>query len=236
MQDAEAVDRIFAQDPNARVLWAHSGFDNPEDIAVLLRKHKNLWADRAFRSEHATAGKVDPHWRKLFLDFPDRFMIGTDTYAPERWYYVIDQAARCRQWLSDLPDEVAKNIAYRNAGTLARWALGSNHCGTGTTVTKGGYRLSYRFEPAVIQVGQPFAVRIAVCGADQQPVAGSLRVDARMPAHKHGMNYNPVVSATAPGVFRADGLMLHMRGAWRFDFELTTAMGVVRLRADHHLE
>ncbi|MFP6771549.1 MAG: amidohydrolase family protein [Alphaproteobacteria bacterium] len=121
--DAEAVDRIFAQDPEARVLWAHSGFDKPEDVAAMLAKHKNLWSDLAFRSEHASGGKVDPHWRKVFLAFPDRFMLGTDTFAPERWYYVIDQANWSRQWLADLPLEVAENIAYRNAETLARWAL-----------------------------------------------------------------------------------------------------------------
>ena len=27
--DAEAIDRIFRQDPEARILWAHAGFENP---------------------------------------------------------------------------------------------------------------------------------------------------------------------------------------------------------------
>jgi len=123
--DAEALDRNFAQDPEARVLWAHSGFDNPEGVAAMLSKHKNLWSDLAFRSEHATGGKVDPHWRKLFLAFPDRFMLGTDASTPERWCHVIDQANWSRQWLADLPLDVAENIAYCIAETLARWALGS---------------------------------------------------------------------------------------------------------------
>ncbi|MFP6706925.1 MAG: amidohydrolase [Alphaproteobacteria bacterium] len=109
--DAEVLDRIFAQDP--------------EGVAAMLSKHKNLWSDLAFRSEHATDGKVDPHWRKLFLAFPDRFMLGTDTFTPERWCQVIDQSNGSRQWLADLPLDVAENIAYRNAQTLARWALGS---------------------------------------------------------------------------------------------------------------
>src|SRR5688572_193814 len=29
--DADAVERIFKQDPDARVLWAHSGFDQPDN-------------------------------------------------------------------------------------------------------------------------------------------------------------------------------------------------------------
>jgi predicted TIM-barrel fold metal-dependent hydrolase len=122
--DVEAVERIFAQDPDARVLWAHSGFDQPEDVRALLRRHKNLWADLAFRSEQAAGGVVDPDWRAAFEEFPDRFMLGTDTFAPERWYYVKSHAEWSRAWLADLPDELARNIAYRNAETLAAWALG----------------------------------------------------------------------------------------------------------------
>ncbi len=90
--DAGVIDGIFKQNPDARVIWAHSGFTDPAEIRTMLKKYKNLWSDLAFRDEHATNGKVDPSWRKLFQDFPDRFMIGTDTFAPERWYYVIEHA------------------------------------------------------------------------------------------------------------------------------------------------
>jgi hypothetical protein len=82
--DAEAVRRIFAQDPGARILWAHAGFDGPENIRALLESYRTLWCDLAFRSEPAAGGQLDPVWRGLFLDFPDRFLIGTDTYTPER--------------------------------------------------------------------------------------------------------------------------------------------------------
>ena len=82
--DADAVGRIFRSDPGAHVLWAHSGFDRPEAVAALLARHPNLWADLAFRSDHAQGG-VEPSWRALFAEFPDRFMVGTDTYTPERW-------------------------------------------------------------------------------------------------------------------------------------------------------
>src|SRR3546814_15861381 len=42
--DAEAIDRIFGQDPEALVLWAHSGFARPDDVRALLAKHNNLRA------------------------------------------------------------------------------------------------------------------------------------------------------------------------------------------------
>lgn len=121
--DMDAVDRIFVQNPEARVLWAHSGFDSPENVAMMLRKYKNLWADLAFRTEQASNGKVNPQWRKVFLEFPNRFMIGTDTYTPDRWDYVVEQANWSRKWIADLPRDVAENIAYRNAEALAQWAL-----------------------------------------------------------------------------------------------------------------
>ena len=90
--DADAVERLFQQDPQARILWAHSGFDRPEKVAEMLRKHKNLWCDLAFRSEHGGGGKVPAEWRALFTEFPDRFMVGTDTFTPERWHYVVEHA------------------------------------------------------------------------------------------------------------------------------------------------
>ncbi len=116
--DADAIERQFRQDPNARILWAHAGFDSPERVREMLRKHPNLWADLAFRSDHATAGKVAPGWRAAFMEFPDRFMVGTDTFTPERWFYVVEHANWSRAWLADLPREVAENIAWRNGERL----------------------------------------------------------------------------------------------------------------------
>lgn len=116
--DAEAVERQFRQDPTARILWAHSGFDAPEKVREMLRRHRRLWCDLAFRSDHASGGKVDDAWRAAFLEFPDRFMVGTDTFTPERWYYVVEHARWSRQWLADLPREAAERIAWKNGEDL----------------------------------------------------------------------------------------------------------------------
>lgn len=113
--DADAVDRIFKTWPEAKVLWAHSGFAGPEDVMPMFEKYDNLWADLAFRSDHARGGEVDTDWREAFEEFPERFMVGTDTYTPERWYYVKPHAEYSREWLNQLPRDVAENIAYKNA-------------------------------------------------------------------------------------------------------------------------
>ena len=117
--DADAVERIFKQNPEARVLWAHSGFDQLDRVRAMVTKHKTLWADLAFRSDHAPGGRLDARWKQLFIDFPDRFMVGTDTFTPERWHYVVEHANYSRKWLADLPPDLADNIAFRNAERLA---------------------------------------------------------------------------------------------------------------------
>ncbi len=116
--DVDALERIYRQDPDARILWAHSGFDRPDAVRDMLRKHRNLWCDLAFRSEHGGDGKVPPEWRALFTEFPDRFMVGTDTFTPERWHYIVEHANWSRAWLADLPPPLAERIAWRNGDAL----------------------------------------------------------------------------------------------------------------------
>lgn len=116
--DADAVERQFRQWPEARILWAHAGFDAPERVREMLRRHRRLWCDLAFRSDHASGGQVDEGWRAAFLEFPERFMVGTDTFTPERWWYVVEHARWTRQWLAGLPHDVAERIAWRNGMAL----------------------------------------------------------------------------------------------------------------------
>jgi hypothetical protein len=112
--DADAIERLFAQWPEARIIWAHAGFDQPERVRAMLRKHPTLLADLAFRSDYASGGKPAPAWREAFLEFPDRFMVGTDTYVPERWHSVAEHARWSREWLKDLPPDLAERIAWKN--------------------------------------------------------------------------------------------------------------------------
>ncbi len=116
--DADAVERQFLQWPQARILWAHAGFDSPANVGAMLRRHRNLWCDLSFRRDHAPGGELDPQWRALLMEFPDRFMVGTDTYTPERWPYVVEHAKLARRWLAQLPTDVAERIAWRNGEAL----------------------------------------------------------------------------------------------------------------------
>ena len=116
--DAEAVERIFRQDPGARVLWAHAGFAPPDTVREMLRRFSSLWCDLSWRTDHAPGGKLSPDWRPLFLAMPDRFMLGTDTPSAERWDYIGEHARLARSWLSELPPDVAEKIAWRNGEAI----------------------------------------------------------------------------------------------------------------------
>ena len=123
--DVDAIERLLRQWPEARVLWAHAGFDRPEKVREQLRRHPRLWCDLAFRGDHASASVVDPAWRAAFDEFPDRFMIGTDTFTPERWHFIPEHARFSRAWLGSLPPALAERIGWRNADTLVKAAAGT---------------------------------------------------------------------------------------------------------------
>ena len=117
--DAAAVEHLFSHAPSLTIIWAHAGMSTPTaEIGRMLERYPRLFAELSYRYEVATGGIVEPVWRDLFLRFPDRFIYGTDTWIPMRWETVIPLARAARDWLSDLPPEVARNIAYRNAEQL----------------------------------------------------------------------------------------------------------------------
>lgn len=97
------------------------------------------------------------------------------------------------------------------------------------TLQGAGYTVLYRTAP--LKVGEHFAVDFAVC-----PAPETVRVDAWMPEHRHGMNYRPTVSPQGPGRYRAQGLMLHMAGRWEIVFELRSGGRTERLAASVQLE
>jgi hypothetical protein len=118
--DVEAINRLFAQWPEARVLWAHSGFETPDKVREQLRRHPRLWCDLAYRSDHASGPRLDAAWRAAFDEFPDRFMVGTDTFTPERWHYIGPHARNAREWLTTLPPTLGEKLAWRNAEALLK--------------------------------------------------------------------------------------------------------------------
>lgn len=83
-----------------------------------------------------------------------------------------------------------------------------------------GWQIAFAPIPAPLTSGRHFVLDIVVCPPPGAAMPATLAVDADMPAHRHGMNYRASVTPQDGGRFRADGLMFHMAGRWRFIFDL----------------
>jgi predicted TIM-barrel fold metal-dependent hydrolase len=259
--DADAIERIFRQSPDALVLWAHSGFDSPASVTAMLRKHRNLYADLAYRSDMGGAGRVDPDWLAAFLEFPDRFMVGTDTFTPERLHYIPEHADFSRGWLAALAPDLAERIAWKNAESLIapvwaasrarhpsaaaekREAAPGDACNALAGAAPGAQRLEsdrvvvvYRVKAGPIRIGQPFSLDVAACPKGAAVGVRALGVDAQMPEHRHGMNYAPKIASAGDGRFSADGLVLHMAGHWQLTFDVQLDGARERLLSDLRLQ
>lgn len=117
--DERAVAELAASDRRAKVLWAHSGLGTPvESVRAVLAANPNVVAEVALRGDILSGEVIDPAWRALFLSYPDRFMVGTDTWVPSRWEDVVAGHERTRTWLRQLPSDVAERIATGNAERL----------------------------------------------------------------------------------------------------------------------
>jgi hypothetical protein len=117
--DAAAVQGLLAIDPRVRILWAHAGMTfGPEEITPLLDRYPTLSVELAFRTDVAPGGTLDADWRALFLRYPDRFSVGTDTWTTSRWSELPAYLAGVRAWLAQLPADIAEKIAYSNLERL----------------------------------------------------------------------------------------------------------------------
>lgn len=100
--------------------------------------------------------------------------------------------------------------------------------GPAQRIESASHAVVFRAAP---RVGEHFALDFAVC-----PAPESVRVDAWMPEHRHGMNYKPSLKALGGGRYRAEGLMFHMAGRWELVFEVRDAGKIKRLAHGLRLE
>jgi hypothetical protein len=99
----------------------------------------------------------------------------------------------------------------------------SKSTGTRQADSNGGnYTVSFKPSPDPIPMNQLFDLVVTV--TPKAPGSGSapaVEVDARMPAHGHGMNRVPKVARQRDGSFKAEGLLFHMPGHWELYFDIS---------------
>jgi hypothetical protein len=127
--DDAAIDLLMANAPSKgqalRLIWAHTGIGGAPVARVdaLLARYPLLMGELSYRPgltcpDAQGREALCPEWRALLLKYPGRFVLGSDTWINQRWQYYDPLMQGYRQWLGDLPPEVARQIAWSNAAKV----------------------------------------------------------------------------------------------------------------------
>jgi hypothetical protein len=119
--NAAGIMNIYEQNPNARVLWAHAGFEHAETVREVLLLYDKLWADLSYRYDIFSDEVLTTEWKELLQDHADRFLLGIDPYAPQRWLQIDEVMQWQRRLLAALPADVARKIAHQNGDQLVEF-------------------------------------------------------------------------------------------------------------------
>jgi predicted TIM-barrel fold metal-dependent hydrolase len=130
----EARDRVFGRHPETTFVALHVGGwpENLDYVSEMLRQHPNAYVELGARE--AELGRQPRRARRLFMEFPDRVMFGTD-FLPEasmyanhfRWletedeyfpYHGYPEQGRWNIYGLGLPDEVLRKVYSQNAEKL----------------------------------------------------------------------------------------------------------------------
>jgi predicted TIM-barrel fold metal-dependent hydrolase len=117
----DPVDQLFSLEPELKIIWAHAGMsESAQTVEAMMATYKTLYADTSFREWNilGSEGTIDPAWRRVLERFPDRFMIGSDTWVNSQWDNYEQIMAVNRRWLSLFPRAMAEKFAYKNAERL----------------------------------------------------------------------------------------------------------------------
>lgn len=85
---------------------------------------------------------------------------------------------------------------------------------------EGELLIGIQFDKQPLEIGALHSIQATICHASGQAYTGGIKADAIMPAHNHGMNYQPNFTMTSPGQYTGTGFVFHMPGLWRLRLTL----------------
>jgi hypothetical protein len=100
----------------------------------------------------------------------------------------------------------------------------------------GRYTVTFTPSPDPIPMNQLFDLSFRVASKQGSKEPAKVEVDARMPAHGHGMNRVPRITRLPDGTFKAEGMLFHMPGHWELYFDVTEGGTTERAQVDVHLK
>ena len=136
------LETMLAKYPKAKLIWCHFGrnrdpvtwtkFTTPDTARELLEKYPNLYFDllqlppgEKYQNGvvqtimyDTTTSKLKPEWKQVILDYPDRFVLGSDINGGRFGTYGEVMDVFRHNILPELPRDVAEKVAYKNAWKL----------------------------------------------------------------------------------------------------------------------
>lgn len=124
--------------PNIKLIFAHAGGNlKPRHIRKILSQCHMVWIDFAARDPWRYGGiskenfTLLPEWKQLILQFPDRFITGTDPVwsvtrgqswdlPDEGWSYYEKLLDFHWAWLNDLPEDIRRKVSWENTHLLLK--------------------------------------------------------------------------------------------------------------------
>jgi hypothetical protein len=132
-RDWPAFHELYSRFPGVTFIWPHAGFASADQVRTVLSSNANVIVtlskketdQRALSSEEKASvlggAVVDrcamllPEWRDLLENYPHRFMFATDAHKDFRWARYAEVVKRWRLILGQLPEPVARALAWDNA-------------------------------------------------------------------------------------------------------------------------
>jgi predicted TIM-barrel fold metal-dependent hydrolase len=122
--------------PQLKLIFAHAGGNlEARHIRTIINACDNITIEFSARDPWRFDGLTDANhrlldsWRELVLEYPDRFITGTDPVwkvtrtqtwdqADDGWDYFEQLIDYHRGWIAELPPQVQLKVAYENARRL----------------------------------------------------------------------------------------------------------------------
>ena len=118
--DLEGMRILLRKAPDVVVLWAHGGFNVPvPTLRELMESYPMLVIELSLREGMLDDDQqLTAEWREFLVSYRKRFLVGMDTYKPSRWADLPEIAAETRDWLDQLPPNVAADLSRNNLDRL----------------------------------------------------------------------------------------------------------------------
>lgn len=136
VRNQDGLERFLAHNRQTKIVWAHVGGEplatrTPAIVRDLLTRNPNLYM--SFRIQRvrpeipadalSRQGALKSDWVRLISDFPDRFVMGTDTFyqdSPEARGGDTVGLSNLQRLLMQLPPDVARKLAHDNVARIYR--------------------------------------------------------------------------------------------------------------------